>query len=1159
MNNSEFLSINEAAKILGVHSETLRRWDKSGRLKATRLGNKQGVGARKYLKKDVEMLLEGINKPLLETPSDSNTNFQPLSWLSNRQRNIWGRLKKRNPTASDAYAGSLRSFKDTSNPDRFAQSAHALREISYLIAPDIAEAEKDKDNENKMRLRIEEFLNSQDLGGGLPDDIRIKAARQWVDTHNWFVKVSHHGFLPTEEEFIRRRGDLELILENLMGKFYSSLDKIDGYTNLPNPTKQNVEDLGLYIKKYAQYDYFFRELSKPGWLELLQAESYFDKPIDVKKASSGFQYRDWPPAKYLANIASQRPERVAEIINSTAKVENSAVHSDFIKAALSIPATYSKNLIKKIRKENWLTGQYFRMTDLGGDLLAKFADEGEPEAACEIAWILLDFREKDRGYPKTKEFKNLRSIEAESVIDGYEYTKILTERMPKVTEQDPLLALKILKNLLSKAIRINTGAENFSNDGFINLLRPSLDAKPRSRFKEPINSLIDTIIWTLDLIAQKKPSNLKSAVESLKGKSGTYPIFTRIILHTYKKYPTFFVGEIKDGLLNHEYFNDNKLDEEFSSLLESSFQNFSVGEKNRFLMMFGKIDLKNLENSWVLRRLPPIKSYLSKGWIKTASHVEQKIKPRSHDRPMESSWVEMKSPMDEARLEKMRPKEIVDFLIEWKPNTKSGKNSEGLGRALEKRAGKDTGEFVNLLPDLLKKKARTTYIYYILRGINSAVATGFSINWGEWLGFLKTLVSKDHYPYDKEESFFSNTEWIDIRRFIAGLFNNSLQASGIQIPFNQRSIVWEILEILGEDPEPSKDYENENLTPNNDADMISINTVRGEAVHTTIEYALWCQRNIGSEDKPTLVPEVKKYLDRHLDLKHEPTLTIHSVYGFHFPQLFYLDRNWARKKIQNIFPLPFNQPLTQVAWESYLTFGTRWIPSIKALRNEYEKAVRNLKGARPGDHLDNLAEHLMILYLRGDLKISDRILVNFFANANDETKAHAVWYLWRFMKEKKPADNSDYWQRLKIYWLARLDKPSLGGKSKEISTFAYWLSSAPENVGELKDLISKTLPFIQLGGEIRHIVEYLLTQADTNLKVVSELLLSLVSISFDEFRYATSNRELREILLKMLSSKSPYIRSMGHKVINIFGERGDSSFRDLIKNQNKAKPTRKPN
>ena len=50
----ELLTLKQAAKILNVSPQTLRRWDQQGILKAVRIGKRKGVGDRRYRKKDIE-------------------------------------------------------------------------------------------------------------------------------------------------------------------------------------------------------------------------------------------------------------------------------------------------------------------------------------------------------------------------------------------------------------------------------------------------------------------------------------------------------------------------------------------------------------------------------------------------------------------------------------------------------------------------------------------------------------------------------------------------------------------------------------------------------------------------------------------------------------------------------------------------------------------------------------------------------------------------------------------------------------------------------------------------------------------------------------------------------------------------------------------------
>lgn len=56
---SGLLKIREAAHLLGVHPATLRRWDEEGRLKAVRVGNRRGVGDRRYRIEDIKKLING--------------------------------------------------------------------------------------------------------------------------------------------------------------------------------------------------------------------------------------------------------------------------------------------------------------------------------------------------------------------------------------------------------------------------------------------------------------------------------------------------------------------------------------------------------------------------------------------------------------------------------------------------------------------------------------------------------------------------------------------------------------------------------------------------------------------------------------------------------------------------------------------------------------------------------------------------------------------------------------------------------------------------------------------------------------------------------------------------------------------------------------------
>jgi len=63
MNNKDesltrLLRINEAARLLGVHPATLRRWDIEGKLRAVRIGERRRVGDRRYRLEDIQKFIK---------------------------------------------------------------------------------------------------------------------------------------------------------------------------------------------------------------------------------------------------------------------------------------------------------------------------------------------------------------------------------------------------------------------------------------------------------------------------------------------------------------------------------------------------------------------------------------------------------------------------------------------------------------------------------------------------------------------------------------------------------------------------------------------------------------------------------------------------------------------------------------------------------------------------------------------------------------------------------------------------------------------------------------------------------------------------------------------------------------------------------------------
>ena len=88
---SELIPISEAAKRLGVSIDTLRRWDESGKLRATR---KSPGGTRYYSEKSLDIFLHELFKTAYEWATNSEPTEIPAPFYSPDSSTFQARLIK---------------------------------------------------------------------------------------------------------------------------------------------------------------------------------------------------------------------------------------------------------------------------------------------------------------------------------------------------------------------------------------------------------------------------------------------------------------------------------------------------------------------------------------------------------------------------------------------------------------------------------------------------------------------------------------------------------------------------------------------------------------------------------------------------------------------------------------------------------------------------------------------------------------------------------------------------------------------------------------------------------------------------------------------------------------------------------------------------------
>jgi hypothetical protein len=454
-----------------------------------------------------------------------------------------------------------------------------------------------------------------------------------------------------------------------------------------------------------------------------------------------------------------------------------------------------------------------------------------------------------------------------------------------------------------------------------------------------------------------------------------------------------------------------------------------------------------------------------------------------------------------------------------------------------------------------------TYIKSLFYGFREALKTKRILSWDSVLSLAEwTIAQPREYVRDRGWGGDRDPHWGWARKALADLFGDGLKSQG-NIPFTMREQVWHIIQILTIDPDPSVEEEGED--DSFDPATRAINSVRGEAMHALMQYALWCARNLhptepktGSYKMMNEIPEVQAELDRHLDPESDGSLTIRSVYGQFFPWLVLLDEDWARARVPKIFPTdPSGQNLRDAAWDAYVTFCPVYSNVVPILMPEYQRAVaalpkyRSRRGLAEPD--ESLAEHVMVLYIRGTAPFQEGSLVEtFFGQATAEQRGRAIEVAGRILAQSADL-NKETRDRFERLWEYRInvvrESANREAFAQELSAFGDWYAFTAFEPRWALERFVETLELT--GGRLEindSILERLLNDAGHNPKLIAEAVRLLVVGDIDGWRVARGHEKIRGILSQILGSPDRAGREAAEGVVHMLGAKGYHDFRDLL-------------
>ena len=927
-------------------------------------------------------------------------------------------------------------------------------------------------------------------------------------------------------------------------------------------------------KRGANYVYFFDSLKTADWAQPLAKAGFFKHPPELVRdeEKNSITFPQWPESRYLARIAAKDPDTVCEIILHVLPTQNIFVHADFIDAALAMPPDLAIKIVPLVR--SWIKSQYqLFLPEKVGELMAKLARSGKTEEAFFIAGLLLDILPD----PRVDSESEIVFLSPRTHFNIWEYEQIVNKYTPDLVTADSERSLKLFCELLKKAINLS---HRQSDDGkeirdYSSIWRPVIeDRDQHQRGPHELNDLLVTLIR--DTADSMMPTNGKSVLNLLE--SQPYTVFKRIGFHLRNKWPDVDAAGTNSMILNSDYICDPEYKHDLFHLLKNRFGNLPDDIKQQYLGLLDKeadqIRNEQLQKSeteeradqiaryWLYGKLYPIQGSLSDEWRPRFVALQQELGNNANPDVLSESvgWVGPTSPKTADELRSMGITELVAYLKSWKPSSKwMSPTPEGLGRELSSIVSADPERYAGRASDF--QGVPPTYIRHLVTGFREAKKQEKAFVWEPVLQLCQWAVNQQSEIETELSDFDADSKWSPTRQAIADLMSTGLETGDGEIPFSFRATVWRIIELITHDAEPTVEYEAKYGGSNMSPMMLSINTVRGCAMHAVVSYAVWVRRNndLQSGIKEIkgfdIMPEVREILERHLDPSYDRALAVRSVYGEKIPFFVWLDRKWAVENLGKIFPVDESlRDLRNAAWQTYIIYAGLYTDVFEVLRAEYVRAIDELGQDTTKNRespAERLAEHLMAFYWHGqiDLKQRDSLLEKFYEKASILVKARALEFLGRSLCDTKETIKPEVLARLRQLFEYRLQVIRDGSSesaSGELVPFGWWFSSQ-----RFEDnwAIARLKEVLELAGMVEPdhmVVENLASLADRKPLESVDCLRLMVRGAKEHWRIYHWREKARIILSTALHVADAEPRQAATDLVNQLGALGFFEFRDLL-------------
>ncbi|MFZ0168054.1 MAG: hypothetical protein WAL64_01375 [Candidatus Dormiibacterota bacterium] len=471
----------------------------------------------------------------------------------------------------------------------------------------------------------------------------------------------------------------------------------------------------------------------------------------------------------------------------------------------------------------------------------------------------------------------------------------------------------------------------------------------------------------------------------------------------------------------------------------------------------------------------------------------------------------------------------------------------------------DPARFAELAPRL--RGYDPTYVRGLFGGVRDAAKGTISFDWAGALTLAVWAVQQEPSERGEATDFERDQGWSTARQEVAWMLSAGLEPGQQTVPYALRANVWEALEPLTNDSNPTQEFEIRYGGTNMDPLSLSLNTVRGAAFHALFAFALWVRRHI--EDAPDSVerlargfdemPEVKRVLEKHLDPQLDPSRAIRSVYGQEFPYLVLIDATWTRDHVASVFPNPQEEvELWRSAWLGYLSAPNIYSNVVEILIDEYATAVARVfdGGEESTPESAQLSHQLVAMYWQNliGLEAPVGLLPEFWKRAPAKDRGEALTFVGLTLS-RIPHASEGVISRLMALWEFRtkaLTDSSDTEATEEPGAFGWWFASgkfpAEWAVQQLTSVLRRAGK-----AEMNHLVlERVAELAPQSPLACVELLSLLLKPTNDPWGIWAQNEATPRTIEAAINSTDSRAKQAAVDLIHWLGVRGHLEFQRLL-------------